>query len=159
MKKIHVNVSPKLCHILGKYFFFLFSVLVLLKMTFLKNILVRKFRSCSGEVKDQLFKTYLANLYCGQLWSNFNVSSLIKLKVAYNNVFRFLNNIKRGSSISGIFAARNIHGFSAIHRNVINGFSNRIFSSSNELIQCICQSIFFTYSSQLSHSFYKTVHW
>ena len=115
-------------------------------------------RSCSGEVKDQLFKTYLANLYCGQLWSNFNVSSLNKLKVAYNNVFRFLNNIKRGSSISALFAARNIHGFSAIHRNVINGFSNRIFSSSNDLIQCICQSIFFTYSSQLSCRWYKTVH-
>ena len=90
------------------------------------NILVCKFRSCSGEVKDQLFKTYIANFYCGQLWSNFNVSSLNKLKVGYKNVFRFPNNIKIGSSISGIFSARNIHGFSAIHRNVINVFYNRI---------------------------------
>ena len=111
------------------------------------NILVCKFRSCSGEVKDQLFKRYFANLYCGQLWSNFNISSLNKLKEAYNNVFRFLNNIKRGFSISGLFSARNIHGFSAIHTNVINGLSKSIFSSSNDLIKCICQPIFLTYST------------
>ena len=36
---------------------------------FRANMLVRKFSSCSYQVKRQLFMSYCTNLYCVQLWS------------------------------------------------------------------------------------------
>ena len=37
------------------------------------NMLIKNFKSCSDDVKLQLFKTYCSNLYCGQLWSTYKV--------------------------------------------------------------------------------------
>ena len=35
------------------------------------NVLISKFKKCTDDVKIQLFKTYLTNLYCSHLWSSF----------------------------------------------------------------------------------------
>ena len=54
------------------------------------NMLLRKFKSCSVDVKKQLFITYCSSFYCCSLWSKFKKKSLQELQVAYNNIFRLM---------------------------------------------------------------------
>ena len=56
------------------------------------NLLIRKFGMCTSNVKSFLFNTYCSPLYTAQLWWNYNASSIKKLYVAYNNIFRLLHN-------------------------------------------------------------------
>ena len=57
------------------------------------NVLIRQFSHCSSEVKAHLFKTYCSNLYCSQLWSVYKASSINKIKIAYENIYRYLFNL------------------------------------------------------------------
>ena len=86
------------------------------------NTLVNSFRQCSKEVKCQLFKTFCYNLYNCHLWCTNTVSMMYRMKVAYNDVFSKLMNIKRETSISHEFVSSNISGFDAIIRkiNIVN---------------------------------------
>ena len=113
------------------------------------NTLIRKFRTCSSQVKSQLFKTNCANLYCGQIWSSFSKHSYQKVKVAYNNIFRYLHGAKRDCSISKLFVDSHVDCFDVVFRKVINGFRQRISVSTNILISTIANSMFFVTKSNL----------
>ena len=52
------------------------------------NAIVNKFLHCSNEVKIQLFKAYIWNLYTSQLWCDFEIKTMHLLNMSYNNVFR-----------------------------------------------------------------------
>ena len=47
------------------------------------NIIVRKFKDCSPEVKSQLFKSYCNSFYCTIVWYDFKPTSLQNLNTAY----------------------------------------------------------------------------
>ena len=47
------------------------------------NLLLRKFKKCSDDVKCLLFRSYCTNLYCASLWCNYTASSFSRIKVAY----------------------------------------------------------------------------
>ena len=121
------------------------------------NTLVRKFRLCTDVVKAQLFKTFISNVYCGSLWTSFNLASFRKLKISYNNIFRYLNNAKQGDSISKLFLDYNIDCFNVIYRHTINSFTKRIALTCNHLVSAISNSMFFLYSSKLAARWNKTV--
>ena len=59
------------------------------------NILLRKFSSCSPDVKccmHILLHTYCATMYCPSMWFDSTVTNMKKLKIAYNNGrWRLLN--------------------------------------------------------------------
>ena len=104
------------------------------------NSLLRKFHMCSDKVKTKLFVTYCSQFYCAHLWK-FNKSDRIynKLRVAYNNVFRFLLGLARDEqgipcSASGMFVSRNVKSFEEILRNLIFRFQSRLDLSNNELV-------------------------
>ena len=95
------------------------------------NTLVRKFNMCSTEIKLQLFKSYCYNLYCCHLWSSYPQSKFNNIKVAYNNVFRHLLNIKGYCSISQLFMYNHVNSFHTLVRNSIC----RLFNSQNVLLR------------------------
>ena len=69
------------------------------------NMLKQKFVKSSPIVKVELFRSYLSSFYCSHLWSCYRESTLQRLKVAYNNSFRFFLGIRGPHSISNIFVS------------------------------------------------------
>ena len=47
------------------------------------------------KIKTVLFRTYCSSKYACQLWNKFLSSSLKRIRVAYNNLFRFLHELSR----------------------------------------------------------------
>jgi hypothetical protein len=113
------------------------------------NMLIRKFRHCSMDVKVQLFKTYLSNLYCSQLWCLHTQGAFKRLTVSYNNIFRYLCNIKGRHSISNIFTNLRLDNFGAIYRKSIFSLLSRLMECDNILVQTIYNSMYFIYYSNL----------
>lgn len=119
------------------------------------NILIRNFSSCSFEVKRQLFKSFCSNLYGAQLWGHYKGCSYRKLNTAYNNVFRILMNIVRGTSISRCFMYGDVLSFKPLNRKCISGFYKRIMDSDNVLLRTMVSSAYFVYKSPLFNHWKK----
>lgn len=112
------------------------------------NMLIKSFIDCTSDVKTRLFKTFCYSTYGGHLWTMFKKESMTKVKVAFNDVFRHLFTIKRGSSISCIFVQNNIDSFFTLLRKSAFNFRNRLMKSENAIINTITSSVFFySYSS------------
>ena len=111
------------------------------------NMILQKFKHCSDEVKGQLFRNYCTSFYCLSLWTTFNRTTLEDLKVAYNNVFRFLFKLPRRGSVSYHFVTKGLPTFSFIRRNLCYSMFKRILSSSNCLVSNIVDCISFASSS------------
>ena len=112
------------------------------------NSLIRKFHMCTDKVKIKLFVTFCSQFYCAPLWY-FNKSDKTynKLRVAYNNVFRFLLGLPRDEqgrpcSASGMFASRKVKSLQEIMRNLIYKFMCRLDVSENDIVRCtLSQSV------------------
>jgi len=115
------------------------------------NTLLRKFGKCSLQVKIQLFKSYCSNMYCCPLWSNFSPPVYKKLKVAYNNVFRFLCNIKGKHSISQLFVNARVDPFNVLIRKSTTNLRNRIINSSNKVLSAVFTSSHFMFNSSIGN--------
>ena len=122
------------------------------------NSLLRKFHMCTDKVKIKLFVTYCSQFYCAHLWKyNKSDKKYNKLRVAYNNVFRFLLCLPRDEegrpcSASNMFVTRKVKSFDEILRNVVFKFQSRLKSSNNELV-CSTINKIYHYNSKLS------IHW
>jgi hypothetical protein len=113
------------------------------------NTLVRKFTSCSLEVKVQLFKSFCTSMYCSALWNKYNVNSYKQLQVSYNNVFRYLLSVKGPCSISRLFLDHNVDNFKVICRKAVHSLLLRLNMCDNNLTKTLFNSMYFTYSSHL----------
>ena len=73
-------------------------------------MLLRKFSycKCSPDVKCCMFKSYCATMYCSSMWLYSTVTSMKKLKIAYNNGLRRLLNLPKYNSASEMFVNLNI---------------------------------------------------
>ena len=116
------------------------------------NILIRKFNACSDDVKTELFKSYLYSMYGMHLWNSFSNSSLYKLKIAYNDVFRKLFKIDRRASISAAFVSFNVDCFRVRKRKGVFSFLQRLHTSPNQLVDIILRSVFFSFGSKMYNS-------
>ena len=116
------------------------------------NTIIRKFIKCSEEVKIHLFQSFCRNLYCSSLWTNFKCKNLNNCRVAFNNIFRYLLNIKGRCSISEIFLSHNVDNFNIILRKNIFSFKTRLEKSNNSLVACILNSSYFTFASECFNS-------
>ena len=72
------------------------------------NSLIRRFYACSYDVKCYLFRSYISNMYCGQLWFNSTTYCLNKQRVSYNNSCRRLLRLPMTNSASEMFVQCNI---------------------------------------------------
>ena len=75
------------------------------------NTLIRRFDACSYDVTCYLFRSYISNMYCGQLWFNSTNYCLNKLHVSYNNSCRRLLRLHMRNSASKMFVQCNILSF------------------------------------------------
>ena len=116
------------------------------------NLILRKFHKCAIDVKIYIFKTYFSNCYCNQLWCNYILQDLTKVKTAFNNIFRLLMRIPRapGISISKECVFMNICSFDVSMRKSSASFRQRLFRSKNCLIMNVTGSHFFMFSSSIN---------
>ena len=109
------------------------------------NILIKKFRHCSDDVKVKLFKSYCSSFYGCTLWSNFKQNTMSKLVVAYKQIFRCFFHCKRTATTFQMLNF-NIDSYAVILRKLIFSLKERIFNSSNTIVNVITNAMFF-YSS------------
>ena len=112
------------------------------------NILIRKFRNCTENIKDQLFQSYCSNFYCSSLWSSHAKSTLQSANVAYNNVYRYLHNVKP-ASMSAAFVSKGINHFKVILRKAYFSLLHRCLNCDNFLVNTIINSAYFLFESKL----------
>ena len=103
---------------------------------------------CTDTVKIKLFVTFCSQFNCAPLWYfNKTDKTYNKLRVAYNNVFRFLLGLPRDEqgrpcSASGMFASRKVKSLQEILRNLIYKFMCRLDVSDNDIVCCtLSQSV------------------
>ena len=112
------------------------------------NTLRSKFHNCSSQVKNVLFRSYCMFMYSVYLWFKFKISSLNRVRTAYNNSFRIPYNIPRQESARTRQIQSNIKTFDALIRNYLYSFLKTCNNSSNVYISCLmssdalCKSIF-----------------
>ena len=99
------------------------------------NTVIRKFASCSEDVKVRLFNVYCTNFYCLSLYQSYTKKELNTLRVCYNNAFRRLLRLRYDCSASQMFVTRGTPSFGEIQRKGINGVRNRLSSSTNVLVR------------------------
>ena len=91
------------------------------------NSIITKFKNCSDDVKHKLFKTFCNNAYGGHLWSKYKSDGMYKVKVAFNDIYRKLFDVKRGISMSEIYVRNSIDGLNVILRKACFRFRTRLF--------------------------------
>ena len=111
------------------------------------NMLLRKFSYCSPNVKCCMFKSYCATMYCSSMWFDSTVTSMKKLKIAYNNGLRMLLNLPKYNSASEMFVNLNISSFNELLRKFVFSFKTRIIESDNSLVNGIVTSTISLFSS------------
>ncbi|XP_006814515.1 uncharacterized protein LOC102809399 [Saccoglossus kowalevskii] len=104
------------------------------------NIMLRKFKNCSNEVKLLLFKTFCSSLYCCQLWCMYRKSTVNALRVSYNNAFRKLLGYARDCSASTMFVENRTNTFTSLYRKLIYAFMERLRTSNNTLVCALLNS-------------------
>ena len=75
------------------------------------NSIISKFKQCSDDVKERLFRTFCYAVYGGHLWSRYKLSTFNRLTVAFNDIYRKLFNVQRGASMSTIYVNKNLYTF------------------------------------------------
>ena len=72
------------------------------------NRLVGIFHGCNTTVPIELGRSYCGSLYCRYLWTQFNKSTISKILVAYNDLYRKILHVSRRSSASEMFVKNNV---------------------------------------------------
>ena len=111
------------------------------------NKITRLFNHCTDKVKVELFKTYCTSFYCAALWSNFNISSMRRIKVAHNTIFRMLMKETRFTSASRLFMEFNVPNLDVICRKLSFSLYKRSLQSDNTLVKGIVNSLYFVLSA------------
>jgi hypothetical protein len=105
------------------------------------NSVLRKFALCSLPVKISMFQSYCTSLYCSQLWSYCNKQVLNKMRIAYNNAYRFLLGFRKSDSASNMLVTHNIPSFEALLRRNVFNFKNRTETAPNNLVKTISHDL------------------
>jgi len=114
------------------------------------NILIKKFRHCSDDVKVKLFKAFCSSFYGCNLWAKFQNKSRKKLVVAYKQIFRSFFKCKRiGTSTQMINFT--IDSYDVILRKLAYRFKERLYSSDNVLVATIVGALFFSSTNIYTH--------
>ena len=86
-------------------------------------------------------------MYCSSMWFDGTVTSMKKLKIAYNNGLRRLLNLPKYNSASEMFVNLNISSFNELLQKFVLSFKTRIIESDNSLVNGIVTSTISLFSS------------
>ena len=121
------------------------------------NMVARKFKSCSIDVKRQLFLTYCSTIYCCALWTKFRNATMNRLRVNYNNILRRMVNIPSFTSASQLFTLLDLKGFLEVRRPASYSIMTRLQNSNNDVVSVILNSDARLHSS-LWQEWYSTLY-
>ena len=110
------------------------------KLNTIGNVMIRKFDSCSLNVKCKLFRAHCSALYCAPLWCSYNLIMYRKLKVSHNDILRRLMGVPRYYSARTMFVNSYQDNIDVLIRKQCNGFKNRLQCSDNRIISAIVNS-------------------
>ena len=85
-------------------------------------------------------------MYCSSMWFDSTVTSMKKLKIAYNNGLRRLLNLPKCNA-SEMFVKLYIPSFNELLRKFVFSFKTRIIESDNSLVNGIVKSTIPLFSS------------
>ena len=111
---------------------------------FRSNYLIRTFSRCCLQVKTMLFSAYCSSLYCAPLWVSFKCTSIRKLSVAYNNVFRRLLSLPRRCSASAMFVQNHVSSFGELWRSSTYSLRERTSSCDKDILSIVYNTVYFT---------------
>ena len=117
------------------------------------NSVIRNFNKCDAEVKALLFRSFCTSFYCMSLMLLYDLRSLNKLRVCYNNSLRMMMGAPRHCSASALFVRHSLPSFQELRRKAGYGLLQRLRASSNIIIDNIITSWQFKQST-----WYKTLH-
>lgn len=101
------------------------------------NILSRRFKRCSVQVKLRLFKAFCICFYDAALWVNFSNGAISKLSSAYNKSMKSFFGFHKFSSVTGMLLSLGLPSFTTLVHNYRVGFTSRIVNCCNNIVQCI----------------------
>jgi hypothetical protein len=104
------------------------------------NSFLRKFGACSLPVKLKFFQAYCTSFYCSYLWCMYSTQTIQKIRVAYNNAFRFLLGYDRICSASQMLVSNGVMNFDALMRKGINDFVIRVKCAPNILVKTLTEN-------------------
>ena len=104
------------------------------------NMIARKFKMCSSEIKCMLFKTFCYTIYGSALWSTFTMTTLNRFRVNYNNILRRLFNVPTWNSASELFVRLRLRGFREQRRISCYSLMQRVLHSENSMVQAVVHS-------------------
>ena len=90
-----------------------------------------------------LFSTYGSSLYCAPLWLTCTCTSIRKLSVACNNVFRRLLFLPIRCSASDMFVHNHVSYFGEIWRSSTYSFRERASSCDNEILSIVYNTVYY----------------
>ena len=145
---LHINIIPILYVDSVKYLGFTLSFAgahkddndILRQMRTLyarSNRLLRIFHGCDTKVLIELRRSYCGSFYCSYLWTQFNKSTISKILVADNDLYRKILHVSRRSSASEMFVKNEILNFESLFRKETFSFTSRLKCSSNQIINTI----------------------
>ena len=101
------------------------------------NILCRRFKRCSLQVKVKLFRSYCICLYDAALWSSFTVTALHKMSSCYNKCIKSFFNYAKYSSVTTMLLELGLPSFSTLLHNCRFSFNRNLLVCDNLLVNSL----------------------
>ena len=90
------------------------------------NRFLRIFHGCSTKVLIELGRSYCGSFYYSYLWTQFIKSTISKIRVGYNDLYRKIVHVSRRNSASEMFVKNNISNFESLLRKETFSFTSRL---------------------------------
>ena len=104
------------------------------------NMIIRKFKACTIEIKCTLFRAFCYGIYGMALWHRYKASTLNRLRVNYNNILRRLVNQPPWCSTSEMFVSHDLKGFHELRRGSCYSLRSRLHQSTSTMVQQLLHS-------------------
>ena len=107
-------------------------------------MLLKLIHSCNTKVLIELGRSHCGSFYCSYIWTQFNKSTLSRIRVAYNDLYRNILHVSRRIGASEMFVKNNIPNFELLLRKETFSCISRLKCSSNAIISTVesCCNIF-----------------
>ena len=109
-----------------------------IKNLFLRsNLLCRRFRRCSLDVKLLLFRAFCICFYDTALWANFSTSTLSKFRSCYHKCLKYFFGYPKYSSVTTMLCELGLPSFNTLIHNYKCRFANTLSRCENLLVNCV----------------------
>lgn len=105
------------------------------------NLLCRRFRRCSLQVKLVLFRSFCICFYDTALWSNFSAAALLKFKSCYHKCLKYFFGYLKYSSVTNMLLDLGLPSFNTLIHNQKVGFHSSLNNCDNLLVSCLISHI------------------